>query len=134
MSIRGKTVLVVDDYALIVDRLVAILKELEEVEVILSATSYADAIPILEKQRPDIVLLDIHLPGRSGIDLLRLIKKEYPCVKVIMATNEQNPTYRALCRQIGAEHFIDKSNDFEMIPNLIASLSRCSESTTGSFS
>lgn len=126
MSIRGKTVLVVDDYALIVDRLVAILKELEDVYLTLSATSHAEALPILEKQRPDVVLLDIHLPGRSGIDLLRLIKKDYPCIKVIMISNEQNPTYKSLCQQIGAEHFIDKSNDFEMIPALIASLPACS--------
>jgi DNA-binding NarL/FixJ family response regulator len=134
MSNRGKTVLVVDDYALIVDRLVVILRELDEVDLILSATSYAESVLILGRQVPDIVLLDIHLPDKSGIDLLSFIKDKYPCVKVIMISNQNNATYKSLCQKLGADYFIDKSNDFEMIPSLIASLPRCSGSATESLS
>jgi len=124
--------LVVDDYALIVDRLVAILSELDEVDLILSARSYAESLVVLEAQTPDVALLDIHLPDKSGIDLLDFIKAFYPRTRVIMISNQFDGTYETLCKEKGADHFIDKSNDFEKIPSLITSL--CSGSTTKSLS
>jgi DNA-binding NarL/FixJ family response regulator len=126
--------LVVDDYALIVDRLVAILSELDEVDLILSARSYAESLEVLEAQTPDIALLDIHLPDKSGIDLLDFIKAFHPRTRVIMISNQFDGTYETLCMEKGADHFIDKSNDFEKIPSLITSLSGCSGSTTKSLS
>jgi DNA-binding NarL/FixJ family response regulator len=134
MRKSGKTILVVDDYELIVDRLRALLEELEEVETVLTARSYAESVAVLETRVPDIALLDIHLPDGNGIDLLGFIKSRYPRVGVIMISNQVNPTYRVLCREKGADFVIDKSNDYEMIPNLIASFSNCSGSTTGTLS
>lgn len=126
--------MVVDDYSLIVDRLKALLEELEEVEEVLSAGSYAESVAILAIRTPDIALLDIHLPDRSGIDLLDFIKSTHPRMGVIMISNQVNPTYKVLCREKGADFVIDKSNDYEMIPNLIASFSGCSGSTTHTLS
>ena len=124
------TVLVVDDYKIIVERLTLLLEELEEVERVLSASSYAESVALLESAVPDVALLDIHLPDRSGIDLLGFIKATYAHVKVIMISNQVHPTYEALCRERGADHVIDKSNDFEMIPTLITSFPGCSRSAT----
>jgi DNA-binding NarL/FixJ family response regulator len=126
MRTFGKTVLVVDDYELIVDRLTALLIELEEVEKVVSARSYAESVTLLDSQIPDIALLDIHLPDRSGIDLLGFIRSNHPRMGVIMISNQINETYKVLCLEKGADYVIDKSNDFEMIPNLIASFSGCS--------
>ena len=126
MRTFGKTVLVVDDYELIVDRLTALLIELEEVEKVVSARSYAESVTLLDSQIPDIALLDIHLPDRSGIDLLGFIRSSHPRMGVIMISNQINETYKVLCLEKGADYVIDKSNDFEMIPNLIASFSGCS--------
>jgi CheY-like chemotaxis protein len=126
MDNTGKTILVVDDYELIVDRLTALLEELECVDKVWSARSYHESVALLGTQVPDIALLDIHLPDKSGIDLLDFIKDRHPGVRVIMISNQVNPTYKVLCREKGADFVIDKSNDYEMIPNLIASLSGCS--------
>ena len=134
MRKNGKTILVVDDYELIVDRLRALLEELEEVEMVWTARSYAESVAVLETRAPDIALLDIHLPDGNGIDLLGFIKSRYPLIRVIMISNQVNPSYRVLCQEKGADFVIDKSNDYEMIPNLIASFSNCSGSTTGTLS
>jgi DNA-binding NarL/FixJ family response regulator len=127
---KGKTILVVDDYILIVDRLKAILEELEGVDRVLSAGSYVESVELLQTYSPDIALLDIHLPDKSGIELLGFIKAFHPCMRVIMISNQSSTTYKDLCQEKGADYFIDKSNDFEMIPSLISSFLGCGETTT----
>lgn len=134
MSERRKTILVVDDYRPIVDRLKAQLEELEEVREVLTAGTFSEAVTILETRSVDVVLLDIHLPDGNGIDLLGHIKIAWPCIGIVMISNQINPTYVVLCREKGADYVIDKSNDYEMIPNLIATFSGCSGSTTQSLS
>jgi DNA-binding NarL/FixJ family response regulator len=59
------------------------------------------------------------LPGKSGIDLLKFIVKEYPNVKVIMFSNLLDENYIKVCRKIGAKYFIDKSRDFDLIPAML---------------
>lgn len=129
--LKEKTILVVDDYTLIVDRLTALLRELDGVRDVLAAYSYAECVDILVHSKPDIALLDIHLPDRSGIELLDFIKSYHPSIGVIMISNQSNPHYRALCLDKGADYFVDKSNDFELLPALIASFRGCSETATG---
>lgn len=128
--LKGKTILVVDDYDLIVDRLTALLRELNGVGDVFVAYSYAESVKVLGQERLDVVLLDIHLPDRSGIELLDFIKLYHPSVRVIMISNQDNPHYQVLCLEKGADYFIDKSNDFELLPGLISSFFGCSETTT----
>jgi DNA-binding NarL/FixJ family response regulator len=77
------------------------------------------ALKTLEDIHPDMVLLDIHLPDKSGIEILEHIVKNYPHIKVIMVTNKASQYYRGLCMNMGAHYFIDKSKEFEMIPSII---------------
>jgi DNA-binding NarL/FixJ family response regulator len=125
-----KTILVVDDYELIVNRLTALLEELDDVDRVLGAGTYEESVRILGEEKADIALLDIHLPGKSGIELLTFIKTFHPCMGVIMISNQDNPKYKILCQQKGADYFIDKSNDFDMLPNLISSLTGCGGTAT----
>ncbi len=100
--------------------------ELAEVGRVLAAYNYAESVNILGAGRLDMVLLDIHLPDRSGLELLDYIKAFHPHLGVIMISNQNSPQYQVLCLEKGADYFIDKSNDFEKIPHLITSLSHCS--------
>ena len=113
------SVLIVDDSLIIYERLKLLLMEVEKVQNILYAGNFGDAEQILKQGGVNIVLLDIHLPDKNGIDLLKLIKKEYPSIKVIMITNLADDHYRKLCKRLKADHFIDKSKDFRLIPGLI---------------
>lgn len=115
-----KTVLIVDDSNLVVERLTEMLKELKDVDNIYSAGSFTDAIRILQCTLPDILLLDINLPDTSGIELLRMVKNNYPAIMVTMVSNQSDNYYKELCRKLGADHFVDKSKSFDIIPDIIS--------------
>jgi DNA-binding NarL/FixJ family response regulator len=118
---NGVKILVVDDTDLVVQRLLEILKELECVESLFKAYSYDEAVEQIEKELPAIVLLDIQMPGKNGIELLGYIKKNFPEIIVIMLTNKVSYYYKELCESMGANHFVDKSREFEKIPRIIES-------------
>ena len=77
-----KTILVVDDEESICQSLKGILSD-EGYEV-LTAKSGEEALKMTEEEQPDLVLLDIWLPGIDGIDVLKTVKQEYPQIQVIM--------------------------------------------------
>jgi DNA-binding NarL/FixJ family response regulator len=117
-----KSILIVDDSRIIVDRLLQMLKGLKNIGPIGHAGNYSTAVSFLAESRSDLVLLDINLPDRSGIALLQFIKSAYPNIIVIMITNQADDYYRNICQRMGADYFIDKSRDFEQIPVIISSL------------
>jgi len=121
-----KKLLIVDDSILIISRLTNLLEGLPGLAAIDSAGSFANALTCLSAPLPpDIVLLDINLPDRNGIDLLRHIRRYHPQMIVIMLSNQGGAIYRDLCRQLGAAHYVDKSTEFELIPTILSSL--CSD-------
>ena len=114
-------VLIVDDALLVLTRVSDIINELDCVSDVLMAFTYQDAINKVASARPDVVLLDIHLRDKSGIELLDFIKRNYPSVKTIVLTNQVHNNYRNLCEKIGSDHFIDKSSEFERISGILQS-------------
>lgn len=115
-------ILVVDDTELVVQRLFEMLSELNGVEKLFKANSYTEAVAVMEKDVPDIVLLDIQMPGKNGIELLQFIRNTYPNVITVMFTNRVSDYYREICENIGANYFIDKSTEFERIPGIVQEL------------
>ncbi len=115
-------ILIVDDNKSFVDRMIDLLDELDNISHINVASDYEEARRLLEQERPDLVLLDINLPGKSGIELLRNIKELGWNCEVIMITNHTDDYYRQQCRELGANHFLDKSNDFGMVTEIIANI------------
>ena len=114
-------VLVVDDSVLITERLSEMVGELGCVSDVFISGDYTGAIKTIIENTPDLVLLDIHLPEKSGIEVLQYARKNYPAVKIIMVTNNAAGYHRELCHELGSHHFIDKSEEFETIPQLIES-------------
>ena len=115
-------VITVDDSKIVSQRLGSLLDDVSAVELMGSAGTISEALAIIDAQRPHVVILDIHLASdkpRNGIDLLNLIKKAYPPIKVVMLTNLTDQRYKSLCLDAGAEFFLDKSNDFDRIPDVI---------------
>ena len=119
MNKRRLIVLIVDDAQLVIQRIVELLKELPCVDRIIGAGSFSQALQQLKTNVPDLVLMDIQLPGQSGIELLMHVKKYYPAVKAVMLTNKADLHYKAICEKEGCDYFIDKSSEFEKIPNII---------------
>jgi DNA-binding NarL/FixJ family response regulator len=114
-----KQVLIVDDSEQIRERLVALLAESRQIRIVGQAGNGREALEAMQRLRPDTVILDIRLPGASGIEILKKIKARYPEVKVIMLTNFDFAHYRRQCRQLGADHFLNKTLEFEKIVDTV---------------
>lgn len=114
MKGKKRQLLIVDDSALIVKRLLATLEETLSNTEIISAGSGADALSALHRIRPEVVLLDIHLPDINGIEILKTIRSHYPETSVIMLSNQAANQTRITCLNAGAEAFYDKSKEFDL--------------------
>ncbi len=115
-------VLVVDDSAATRERLVDMVSQLEGIEVALQAQNGLEALSHVNEFAPDVVIMDIRMPGTSGINVLARIKEGRPRPVVIMLTNYTYPQYRQVCVKLGADYFLDKTTEFERIPRILADL------------
>src|SRR5262245_48744640 len=122
MKAKKLVVLVVEDSLLIISRILNVLEEAENVKLVIHASNFNESMKMINEINTDVVLLDINLTDKSGIELLAVIKKNHPQIKVMMLTNHASENYRQLCSCMGADFFFDKSNDFEKIPEVIRSL------------
>ena len=114
-------ILLVDDSKLVIKKLSEILIELDWLNSITEAYSYSQATTVLANIAIDVVLMDVKIPGKNGIELLGYIKENFPSVITIMVTNEVSQSYRSLCQTMGCDHYLDKSTEFESIPGLLES-------------
>ena len=116
---KKPVILIVDDNVNFVDRMISLLEDADNTGIISVATNYDEARRFLAAKDPDVVLLDINMPGKSGIELLKLIRQNNKQCEVIMITNHADDYYRQQCEELGAKYFLDKSNDFALVPGII---------------
>lgn len=112
-------VLVVEDSLAIIERILAMLQEVETIKLVIHAASYKESIKMINEIETDVVLLDLNLPDKSGVELLQVIKTRNPGSKVIVLTNHATENYRDICNYMGTDYFFDKSLDFDKIPEVI---------------
>ncbi len=115
----GKLLLIVDDNINFVKRILHMLEDARNIRGINVASDYDEARRIFFSEEHQLVFLDINLPGRNGIELLKLFKEHRKETEVIMITNHADPYYRQQCLQLGAKYFLDKSNDYNKITSLV---------------
>lgn len=113
------SILIVDDNRNFVDRMIALLEDVKTNKQINIASNYEEAHRFLSVKDHDIVLLDINLPGKNGIELLKFIFQRSKQCEVIMITNHADGYYRDQCTELGAKYFLDKSNDFALVPEIV---------------
>jgi DNA-binding NarL/FixJ family response regulator len=112
-------VFIVDDSPVVRDRLLAMISELPNVEVVGQADVAFEAINSIRRLRPSVVVLDISMPGGSGMYVLETVKKDQPVPVVIMLTNFAHEQYRQKCLQLGADYFFDKSTEFDRVTQVL---------------
>ena len=118
-------VFLVDDSAIVLEKLAAMISGIAGVEIAGQARTAQDAIQSIVKLKPDVVILDIRLNGRgNGMDVLKRIKKENPPPIVIMLTNYPYPQYREKCQALGVDYFFDKVTEIEKIYDTFKQLLR----------
>jgi DNA-binding NarL/FixJ family response regulator len=118
-SRHAKTVFIVDDSTVVRDRLAQMISGLPGVDLVGQADISFEAIEGLRRLRPNCAVLDISMPGGSGIHVLETIKREQPALSVIMLTNFAQEQYRQKCLALGADYFFDKTTQFEKVLDVL---------------
>ncbi len=115
MSVR---VLLADDHPLFRDGITSLLAA-RNYDVVGQAGNGAEAVQLVEELRPDLVLMDIRMPGVNGLDATRLIQTAYPEIKIVILTvsEEDEDLFEAI--KCGADGYIQKSLDSDQFFNLL---------------
>ncbi len=95
------------------------LIDIDNIEIAGEAEDYTGAMSAIASIHPDILILDINMPGKSGLDLLTEVKHKPNPPMAIMMSNYSDIHYRALCKKMGADYFFDKTTEFEKIPEVL---------------
>jgi DNA-binding NtrC family response regulator len=123
-----KNILAVDDDPLVIEFLKIVLKKVGY-EKILTAGSGEEALSIISKERPGLVLLDIKMPGMDGIETLKEIRKIDPDLKVIILTCFGTPELESEARRLGVSDFLCKELGVEAFLKTVTKFSK--ETKTG---
>ncbi len=112
-------VFIADDSKIVVDRLADLLRDVRGVEVAGQAGDALEAVRCIRQVNPDAVILDLQMLGGSGLDVLRAIRPDHPGLYVLICTNYAYPQFREECLSAGANYFLDKSTEFDKIPDIL---------------
>ena len=112
-------VLCVDDHRIVREGIAALINLQPDMEVAASAATGEEAVVRFREHRPDVVLMDLQLPGQSGLETIRAIKREEPAARIIVLTMYQGEEdiFRAL--QEGAATYLLKDSLFDDLANRI---------------
>jgi DNA-binding NarL/FixJ family response regulator len=116
---------IADDSEILRSRLVDMLNEIEGIDIVGEAKNSREAVEAIKTLNPDVVILDIRMPGGDGILALETIKKankKYP--KVIIFTNYPYLQYRKTCMDAGADYFFYKALEFGKLVELVKDLAQ----------
>jgi DNA-binding NarL/FixJ family response regulator len=115
-------VLVVDDSAAVRSRLVEMIGEQSSSIEVVGVADGDEALRALERDTYDVVVLDLHLPGTSGLAVLASIPREAGRPRLLVLTNDATEQHRRQCAALGADEFFDKSTEFDRVVTLMGEL------------
>lgn len=107
---RSVTVIIADDHAILRRGLRDILEESDDIRVVGEAETSAETLEQVRRHHCDVVLLDISMPDRNGIDTLAIIKKQHPGVAVLMLSTYPENQYALRALRAGAAGYLTKQS------------------------
>lgn len=116
MSIK---LIIADDHPLYLDGLKLILSQSSKITILGTAQNGADAIILANKNEADVLLLDVHLPDMTGVEVLEEIRKTKPNLKVIMLTHQKGTRYLNRLEKLNINGYILKNTTTEFLTNAI---------------
>jgi DNA-binding NarL/FixJ family response regulator len=102
--------IVADDHAYLVEGILSILKEMAHVEIAAVAKNGFELMEAVALQSPDLVVLDLNMPGLDGLQCLQKIKTVYPATKVMVLTSYSQPGIIDEIKKLQAEGYLLKDS------------------------
>lgn len=116
--------MLVDDHAVLRDGLKNILGLEDGIEVVGEAVSGNDALEKVATLLPDVILMDINIPDKNGIEVTGMIKKDYPNIKILILTMYDHDEYFMSAIREGADGYLLKDAPSQQVVDAIYSVSK----------
>lgn len=101
-------VLVVDDFPVVQEGIAGVLRESEEIEIVGIASDGAEALTLAPTARPDVVLLDLNMPGEAGLAVLARMRTAVPEARILVMTASEKPEDLSAALAAGAAGYLTK--------------------------
>ena len=112
-------VLIADDHKIVRDGLRRILASTTDVQVAAEAASGDEALALVKKQDFDVAMLDMSMPGLSGLDLIKRLKIEKPKLRILVLSMHGEQQYAARVLKAGAAGYLGKDSASELLLSTI---------------
>lgn len=119
---RPKTVVLCDDHEIVREAIKARMAGWPEVEIIGEATDGENVVDVIEKLKPDVLIIDVELPKRDGIETTRAVLDQFPDLEVVIFTAHNQPDLLALSLRAGARGYVLKSSPASDIADAVLSV------------
>jgi len=117
-------VFILDDHQVIIEGISSLLRDEKDVEWMGGSRTPEEMMAFLKRAQPDIILLDVNLPQKSGLDLCREIKEQYPAIEVIGLSTSDQPSIIRKMQENGASGYLLKDAGKHEIIAAIHAVSR----------
>jgi two-component system nitrate/nitrite response regulator NarL len=108
MSESGLRVVIADDHMVVRQGIRGVLEEVEGLEVVGEAGDGDEAIALVLEHHPDVVVLDVNMPGKTGLEVARLLRDEAPAVRILILSMHDDPEYVLQAVRAGADGYVLK--------------------------
>lgn len=122
LSNRTIRVMIVDDHRVLAELLSAALSERDDIAVVHTATTAAEALPMVSALRPDVVILDYDLPDTDGVSLISSIRDASSQSQVLMLTSYADPALLNEAIEAGCAGFVTKRNSTDSILSAVVAV------------
>lgn len=102
-------VLIVDDHAMVQVGLTTILESFSDMQLVGAAANAKEALDLCDRLRPDVVLMDVMMPGMDGVEATRLLRQSFPAIQVVILTSFENPELVNSVLHAGAMGYLMKN-------------------------
>ena len=112
-------VLLADDHALLRGSLKQLLDDTGFVQVVAQAGEYSEIMKAMTAHPVDVAILDISMPGKNGVDIVKILKDKYPALKILMLSMHPEDQYAVRCLKAGASGYLTKNTAPEKLVDSI---------------
>jgi len=112
-------IVIADDHAIMREGLRRILESADDIKVVGEAADGFEVVNCARQGEFDLLLLDLSMPGRNGVDLIRQIKTEAPKLPILILTSHDEEQYAVRCIRAGAQGYLTKESAGTLLVNAI---------------